>query len=223
MIDWMMAWRYARRLDVIPTRPWNGSFSLPRELSLRSTARGARLFQNPIVELASLRERSCLHEEVTVREEAPFVPDLAGACVEIKAEFRLDSATRFGLEVMAGDRTVYVFAHRSHRIAGECTRITYDVDARELAVDRRMAGTVYDEEFAREYRAPLAPVDGRIVLHVLTDWSSVETIANDGELVISTLVFPTPFSGGIRVFADGGAVALERLRVHRLRSVWNEA
>ena len=55
------------------------------------------------------------------------------------------------------------------------------------------------------------------------DWSSVETIANDGELVISTLVFPTPFSGGIRVFADGGAVALERLRVHRLRSVWNEA
>ena len=223
MIDWMMAWRYARRLDIIPTRPWNGSFSLPRELSLRTTALGVRLFQNPIAELASLRGRSCLHEGITVREETPFVPDLAGACVEIKAEFRVGTATHFGLEVMASDRTIYVFAHRSHRISGERTRITYDVAAAELAVDRRTAGTVYDEEFAQEYRAPLTPADGRIVLHVLTDWSSVETIANGGEAVISTLVFPTPFGGGIRVFARGGSVTVERLRIHRLRSVWNDA
>ena len=51
----MMAWRYARRLDIIPTRPWNGSMSLPRELTLRTTAQGVRLFQNPVAELASLR------------------------------------------------------------------------------------------------------------------------------------------------------------------------
>ena len=120
-------------------------------------------------------------------------------------------------------RTIYVYAHRSHRIAGERTRITYDVAATELAVDRRTAGTVYDEEFAQEYRAPLAPSGDRISLRVLTDWSSVETIANGGEVVISTLVFPTPFGGGIRVFARGGAVTLQRLRVHRLGSVWNDS
>ena len=223
MIDWMMAWRYARRLDIIPTRPWNGSMSLPRELTLRNTANGVRLFQNPIAELVSLRALSCRHEGITVREGIPFVPDLAGTCVEIEAEFRLGTATRFGLEVMASDRTIYVFAHRSHRIAGERTRITYDVAAAELAVDRRTAGTVYAEEFAQEYRAPLAPANGRINLHVLADWSSVETIANRGQLVISTLVFPTPFGGGIRVFARGGAVTLERLRVHQLGSVWNDS
>ena len=133
MIDWMMAWRYARRLDPIPTRPWNGSMSLPRELMLRTTAQGVRLFQNPVAELAPLRERSCLHEGITVRADAPFGPDLAATCVEI------------------------------------------------------------------------------------------ETIANHGELVISSLVFPTPFGGDIRVFARGGAVALERLCVHQLGSVWNEA
>ena len=197
--------------------------SLPRELTLRNTANGVRLFQNPIAELVSLRALSCRHEGITVREGIPFVPDLAGTCVEIEAEFRLGTATRFGLEVMASDRTIYVFAHRSHRIAGERTRITYDVAAAELAVDRRTAGTVYAEEFAQEYRAPLAPANGRISLHVLADWSSVETIANRGELVISTLVFPTPFGGGIRVFARGGAVTLERLRVHQLGSVWNDS
>ena len=221
MIDWMMAWRYARRLDIIPTRPWNGSMSLPRELTLRSTADGVRLFQNPIAELARLRVRSCQHDGVRVPEGTPFVPDLTGTCVELEAVFELGTAERFGLEVMASDRTAYVFDHRSHRIDGERTRITYHVAAGELVVDRRSAGTVYAEEFAQQYRAPLAPQGGRIALRILTDWCSVETIANHGAAVISTLIFPTPFGGGIRVFADGGAVTLQALRVHQLRSVWD--
>ena len=57
----------------------------------------------------------------------------------------------------------------------------------------------------------------------VVDWHETSGLFGDGALVISTLVFPTPFGGDIRVFARGGAVTLERLRVHRLGSVWNDS
>ena len=221
MIDWMMAWKYSRRLDIIPTRPWNGSMSIPRVLSLRSTADGPRLFQHFIEEIVSLRTESYSHAGAVVQDGQSFEPDFVGTCLEIELELALGAATRCGIEVMGSARTVYLFDHKPHKIDGEGTTIGYDVTKQELFVDRRKSGTVYSEEFAREYRAPLRPQEGRIRLHILTDWSSVETIANDGEAVVSALIYPTPFGGDIRVFAEGGDVTVSSLRIHRLRSVWD--
>lgn len=44
MIGWMSNWSYA---DVIPTAPWRGAMSLPRQLSLRTVGGVARLVQQP--------------------------------------------------------------------------------------------------------------------------------------------------------------------------------
>ena len=61
---------------------------------------------------------------------------------------------------------------------------------------------IYDKDFASEYSCALVPQKDRITLRILLDWSSVEVFANNGELVLSALIFPTPFGGGITIFVE---------------------
>lgn len=220
MVNWMMSWQYANRLDIIPTRPWNGSMSIPHVLTLKKSDQDILLIQNPIEELISLRTRSFTCENIAIAPGSYFVPDIRGMCLEIEAEFELGTATEFGLEIRQSDRTRRHTGVEVKPIEGEKTVIGYDVSAKELYVDRRETGTVYDDLFARVFRGPLTPRDNRIRLHLLIDWSSVETFANDGELVISTLIFPTPFSENVRVFARGGIVELLSMHIHKIKSVW---
>lgn len=51
-IGWMRNWRYARD---VPTFPWRGAMTVPRELRLRRFPEGVRLVQRPVAELARLR------------------------------------------------------------------------------------------------------------------------------------------------------------------------
>src|SRR6201996_6475955 len=48
MLGWMDNWQYAASL---PTSPWRGQMTIPRKLSLRQTADGIRLLQEPVDEL----------------------------------------------------------------------------------------------------------------------------------------------------------------------------
>ena len=220
MMNWMMSWQYARRPDINPTRPWNGAMSIPHVLTLRSTDQGPRLFQNPIEDLASLRTGGCTCQDTTITPTSTLIPPIKGMCLDIEVEFELGTATEFGLEIAQSDRTRHHTGTRAVAVDGEKTVIAYDVEAQELYVDRSLAGTTYDTSFARVFRGPLAPKENRIRLHILRDWSSVETFANDGELTISTLIFPTPYSETTKVFAKGGEVRLVSLSIHKLKSVW---
>ena len=49
---WMTNWDYP---FAFPTSGWSGEMTIPRELSLRSTDEGLRLYQAPIKELSALR------------------------------------------------------------------------------------------------------------------------------------------------------------------------
>ncbi len=53
-ISWMNRWSPNK---IFPGMPFNHQFSLPRELTLRTTADGVRLFMEPVKEVESLREK----------------------------------------------------------------------------------------------------------------------------------------------------------------------
>ena len=221
ILDWMMNWSYARRLDIIPTRPWNGAMSLPRSLSLKTTSHGLRLFQNPIEDISQLHTESSVYENLQISANRVFKPDLTGTCVDIEAEIELRGKTIFGIHIAESNRTKYVFNHSSHDIDGERTTISYDLSKNKLNLDRRTSGTIYDKDFASEYSCTLVPQKDRITLRILLDWSSVEVFANNGELVLSALIFPTPFGGGITIFVERGEILIHQLKIHKIRSVWD--
>ena len=53
-LGWLNNWEYAPK---VPTYPWRGTQSVPRELKLRRFADGLHLVQQPVAELRSLRTR----------------------------------------------------------------------------------------------------------------------------------------------------------------------
>ena len=95
-----------------------------------------------------------------------------------------------------------------------------DSSARSL-VKPRSGDVTFDPTFATGVqRAPLKLEDGRLKLHILVDWSSVEVFADDGQLLITDQIFPDPASTGINAYATGGTASLVSLTVHKVASAW---
>lgn len=203
-IGWMNNWNYA---GAIPTSPWRSAMSVPRELALRTIDGAPRLVSAPVRELARLRgpswrgngRRRALAAGTTVT-----LP-VRGKALEIKARLRVGQAGRAGLRVRTGD--------------GEATVIGYDAGARELYVDRRESGAdAFSRDFAGVQRAPLRARNGKVRLHVLVDWSSVEVFGDRGQVVISDQIFPRADSDGVQLFAEGAGAVVESLKAWPLRS-----
>ena len=56
----------------MPTFPWRGSHSIPREMSLVQDEEGAVLLkQMPVKEIASLREKTWSYSQVTIGQASP--------------------------------------------------------------------------------------------------------------------------------------------------------
>src|SRR5258708_21350232 len=53
LIAWINDWTYARN---IPTSPWRGAMTIPRQLELKQLADGIRLVESPVKQLESLRD-----------------------------------------------------------------------------------------------------------------------------------------------------------------------
>jgi len=200
-IGWLNNWHYA---NVIPTSPWRGLFSIPRDLHLRRYSEGLRLVQQPVAELKQLRQ-SLYH--VTDTEIAPVNTQLADLKMdisqEIKAEFALDTAREFGIKICTGDT--------------EETVIGYDTQTQELFVDRRYSGnSAFSDRFAGVHRSPLPPEGGKIRMHIFVDTCSVEVFGNDGHTVISDLIFPHSQSTSLEFYALGGDIRLNSLEIWKL-------
>ena len=205
-IGWMSNWEYAQD---VPTTPWRSAMSVPRELALRATPEGPRLVQQPVRELARLRvAHGRVRESAVAAANARLAgPRFAGPLLEFEVEFAVQGHGRFGLEVHRGEQ--------------ERTRIECDPLAGRLVLDRTHSGkTDFHPAFADRQEAPLRVRDGRVRLHVLCDTSSVEVFANDGETVLTALVFPSPTSTGWALFGKSDDTRVARLDVWRLKSAW---
>ncbi|QFR02257.1 glycoside hydrolase family 32 protein [Streptomyces phaeolivaceus] len=206
MIGWMNNWDYA---GAVPTSPWRGVQSIPRQMALRTVDGRVRLTSEPVNSVKSLRQASpatATPDTVTNTSKALIGPAAEGKALDIEATFSPQDADRFGLKVRTG-------------AGGEETVIGYDTTTQELYVDRTRSGAVdFNGTFPGVQTAPLKTDNGRIRLRILVDWSSVEVFGGNGEAVITDQIFPDPASQGVRVFAENGSVKLDEATVWHLDS-----
>ncbi|MGW0494303.1 GH32 C-terminal domain-containing protein [Streptomyces sp. NPDC003007] len=206
MIGWMSNWDYS---GAIPTSPWRGAQSIPREMALRTIDGRIRLTSKPVDSLKSLRKSGPPTASGVTVESAtrPLIgPAAQGKALDIEATFSLEDAERFGLKVRTG-------------AGGEETVIGYDTTTQELYVDRTRSGAVdFHSTFPGVQTAPLKAENGKVRLRILVDWSSVEVFGGSGEAVITDQIFPDPAAQGVQVFAENGSVRLDRARVWHLDS-----
>jgi len=209
MIGWMNNWQYAR---ATPTDPWRGAMTLPRALELRTSAKGIRLAQAPPPEMRSLRSEAFSYQGSSAKElneKLAKWPHLSQT-FELEATVRPGPGKQFAWRVLEGPQ--------------EYTLIGYDTDRKEIFVDRtHTAHASFHERYPSRTVAPLDPRRGAVTLRIFVDQSSVEVFADDGQVVLTNLVFPNPASTGISLMADKTGVDQIRLNMWKLKSIWGTA
>lgn len=204
-LAWMNNWEYA---GAIPTNPWRGAMTIPRELGLTSTGEGPRLTQQPVGEVSSLYENGHQIEDMTLSNESFSNEELKGTTYRLKAEIDLEDADQVGFKLRKGD--------------DEETLVGYDTAEQQLFVDRRNSGAVsfHDAFAADKQTAPLDLQDNTLILEILVDRSSVEVFANGGKRSITSRIFPSEASDQIEIFSEGGSINIVHLDFQNVRSTW---
>ncbi len=203
LVGWANDWAYAS--DVPTGDVWRGSFAVPRELSLRRTAQGLTLVQQPVPELRRLGK-----EAVNLKNKA-IKPGAAGFEVPFRGEsYDLELTLRPGQAKLL---TLNVLQSEAER-----TTLRYDVARQELTLDRTQSGNVgFHPRFASTLETAHVPLrNGQLQLRLLVDKSVVEVFAQDGETTLTDLVFPQQHTGRITLTADGAEAQVTELRLANL-------
>jgi levanase len=104
---------------------------------------------------------------------------------------------------------------------GQQTQIGYDTTTHEVYIDRTKSGDVsFDPTFAGVQRAPLPLDHGLVRLHILVDTSSVEVFTDQGQVVLTDQIFPSPSSNDVTLFANGGTATLVAGVGWHMKSIW---
>jgi fructan beta-fructosidase len=198
-LGWMNNWQYAAQT---PTSPWRGAMSIPRTIGLKRFSSGLELIQQPVRELEQLRGKHHRFTDVQLEAGSRSL-EVHGERLEIIAEFKLETASEFGLKVRVGPNNE--------------TIVGYNTSSRELFVDRRKSGQVdFNEHFTGKHSGPLPLEDGLLRLHIFIDSCSLEVFGNHGRIVITDLIFPEFNATGLELFANNGNVKLISLDIWEL-------
>ena len=174
--------------------PFNQGFTLPIELSLRTTADGVRCYANPVKELEALRGAEILSvskQKLTTGDNSLKFKKSA-ELVEIAMTIDYSTGTKPStIEVQLGDN-----------------KFTYDVATREVAAAKGKLIS-YDKE------------DGKLDLRFYVDRPTVEVFAEHGAVYLfhNRVQQGTPLDQVI-VRLKTGEATVENMKVYRLESIW---
>ncbi|MBN7811970.1 glycoside hydrolase family 32 protein [Algoriphagus sp. H41] len=148
--------------QVVPTASWRSAMTVPRELSLIDVNGVLLLKSAPAKELEKLRK-----DTYTVEESSKLPSQAAEIGVE------LDGSDAFSITL-------------SNEL-GE--NVVISKEAGLVSIDRSQAGkSDFQEDFAAIHSAPMSWKADQ--LRIFLDASSIELFVNEGELVMTSLLFP---------------------------------
>lgn len=184
-MGWMSNWTYA---NTVPTEVWRSATTLPRSLELITHEGDNLLASRPVKELGKLRVSS----ETMAGNDLTLSNELVEIELEISEEnFEVILSNNQGNRIIIGKNETGIY------------------------LDRGQSGlTEFNEEFKTLHNAPDLGLQYK-KLKLFIDRSSIEVFFNDGELVMSELVFPNSPYTRLETQGFGNTV-----KVHQLKSIW---
>lgn len=205
-LGWMSNWDYAQN---VPTERWRSAMTLPRELSLKNTPTGLRLFTRPVRETERLRKRHVELPAQILNETLDLTPRLnfSPSTCELLLEFE---------QPMDGVADLAVVLSNAK---GERYRVGYDCLKKEWYSDRRQAGDhAFSQAFAAQvHTAPHDPQVRTLQVHLFFDRASCELFTDDGAVALTDIFFPTQDFDRLSIETRGGAVRLVKGAVWELK------
>lgn len=182
LFAWMDMWRVK-----MPSQAdgWAGALTVPRVLHMR----GDTLLQQPVPELAALRQECLQSGGFFVQKGENPLSGLTGECVELRMVFRRATAQAgFALEL------------RANRSDGTRALLLYDGEHNAFALPNGLS--VRRERALRELVS--CEAGGELIdVHILIDRSSVEAFIDEGALCFTQRIYPEEGSVYYNLSADG--------------------
>jgi levanase/fructan beta-fructosidase len=179
------------------TYPWKGQMAIPRDLSFKTTDEGLRLIQKP-------SEVVCKSLPKYARGGELFKKHLLDGGLELSTDERFNSNSNWiDAEIQVNDSKKFGFIITEKKGTSKKVVVGYDPNGQELFVDCTGSETGNKDVSNLVQTAPLKAVNGVVRIQVLLDKSSLEVFGNDGECVISTMIYPDVDATGVSVFSEG--------------------
>lgn len=187
MIGWLQNWDN----HILPDgQTWSGIMTVPRELKVC----GEKLIQNPVRELENYRCNKFTAENVCVPGDGQIV-ELEGL------RGRILDMTLCIKNSHSGCLSTFIAADEKHQ-----TKIILDLEKCTVTIDRSRSGLFKDFITTRSMK-----IDGEkdeIKLRILMDKWTVEVFANDGESVMTSLIY-TPVEADRIYWTSTGVLKME--------------
>ena len=197
-IGWMSNWKYAMS---VPADTFRSSMTLPREIGLMETKQGLRIVQSPIIENHPNRKQVKVWEHVALTVESENL--FNGLTFEqfelnFSCEFQEDACFEFAVRKSEREETIIGYDHRS----------------KSLYVDRSCSGEVqFHPAFGCRHEVLLPDLSNELKLNIFVDTCSVEIFIQNGEEVITDLIFPEATSNGISLNVIQGKINIIELQL----------
>jgi fructan beta-fructosidase len=206
-IAWMGNWQYA---DKLPSLPGRGEMTLARRLSFRQAS--AHPAPTPSQETLSLVQHPVVpvpdHKPYAAMFGAPPPQTISQANARIAAQKQSGSVYLLRVTLEPGDASeAGIRLRRSvdnpNEPASEETVVGIDMSTGHIFVDRTRSGkTDWSPDFPARMSAPLKHLQANsIPLEIVVDSNSIEVFAEDGETVLTSLIYPAASSKGIAFYA----------------------
>ena len=201
-IGWMSNWQYAAD---VPTTQFRSANTLPREMELFVDADGElRVASVPSPELEKLRGKvvaQASDKNIGQKELHYKLP--ADGMAEIDLTFEASDADLLTLTIDNAE--------------GEKVVMKYDAKNHTMSFDRRESGVVdFSDKFPAITTSPTFEKDGKISLRIFIDRSSIELFGNNGQFVMTNLVFPNNPYTNLSVQSKNGNAHLVDLKIYSI-------
>lgn len=186
LIGWMQNPQTAEHREI--DLPINGQMSIPRELQILD----GKLLQKPVRELNGYRtdEVTCRNVKLDTDEEVRL-DGIAGRTVDM--EIQVEPADRYEL-----------FQVRFAKDAEHYTEFTYEPESSVVTLDRSHAGP--GKTKLTKAQTVVRDRSGRLDVRILLDRLSAEVFINDGEQVMSAVIYTDRHAEDITFYVKGTAV-----------------
>lgn len=201
-LGWMSNWQYA---NSVPTTQYRSANTLARDLTLYRVGGELYLKSKPSPEIKKARAEEKKIPTFEVKgnyEVASLLADNKGAYeIEMTIENKGTSKIDFSLMNEKGEKVA----------------MYYDVVRKQFVMDRSASGIVgFSRDFPAVTVAPVRNTD-QIHLRLFIDRSSVEAFGEEGEYVMTNLVFPAEPYNRMVFSSDKGSYIVKSMNVYRLQ------
>lgn len=228
LISWMSNWIYA---DKVPTAPWRGTQSVPRDLGLKTVNGQIYLTSLPVPELTALSESSRILTDLTVDGQLDVSPDFGRSSSRYRLRISLKETAgmsalidfqRFFLSWEECSISIFVADWSlvfSNGLSEELV-VGFETTENRYLIDRRKArnGTIGGGHEGVQH-GPRISLDSKMDVTLFVDVASVEVFADGGLTCMTAIFFPTENYNKLALRTPG-KLNVAKMELAKLKSIW---